>query len=100
MEDGADNQAGSRPENRASVQAGVRAGIQAGGRAGHHVDRFGGLAQGRTRPGWGVRTSGLFGVAPARRPDKCNARRGYLERLHSQSLESDPILEGSPFTSD
>ena len=72
MEGGADSQAGSRPENRESVQA--------GGRAGHHVDRFGGLAQGRARPGSGVRTSGLFGVVLARRPDKCNARQGYLVR--------------------
>ena len=86
MEGGADSQAGSRPENRVSVQAGVRAGIQVGGKAGHHVDRFGGLVQGRARPGSGVRTSGFFGAAPARRPDKCNARRGYLVRPKNISV--------------
>ena len=72
MEGGANSQARSRPENRESVQA--------GGRAGHQLDRFGGLTQGRARLGSGVRTSGFFGAALARRPDKCNARRGYLVR--------------------
>ena len=80
MEGGADSQAGSRPENRESVQVGVRAGIQAGGRAGHQLDKFGGLTQGRARPRSSVRTSGFFGAALARRPDKCNAHRGYLVR--------------------
>ena len=32
-------------------------------------------AQGRVMP-----RSGFFNTAPARHPDKCNARRGFLER--------------------
>ena len=30
-------------------------------------------------PGSGDPSSGFFGVAPARRPDECNARQVYLE---------------------
>ena len=80
VEGGADNHAGSRPENRAYVQAGVGAGIQVGRRVEHRVDRLGRLAQGRVMPGSGVRTFVFFGAALARRPEKCNAHRGYLER--------------------
>ena len=82
VEGGAGSQAGSRPENRASVQAGGRAGIHAASRARHRVDRVGGLGQGRARPGSGVRTSSFFGAALARRFDKCNARWGFLESSH------------------
>ena len=70
VEGGAGSQAGSRPENRASIQA--------QGRDGHRLDRVGGFGQGRAKPRSGVRTSGFFGAAPARRPDICNTRRGYL----------------------
>ena len=70
---GRGGQPGWKPTgNRASDQAGVWTEIQ--------VDMFGELAQGRARPGLGVRTSGSLGATPTRCLDKCNARRGYLER--------------------
>jgi hypothetical protein len=65
---------------------------RAGSQVGDRVARVGRLGQGQARPWSGVRGSGFFGAALARRPDKCNARRGYLERplieLHDLSLAS------------
>jgi hypothetical protein len=39
------------------------------------------LGQGRGRPGLGGWGSGFFGAALVRRPNACNAHRGYLESL-------------------
>ena len=46
MEGGAGSQAGSWPENRASVQVGGRAEIRIGGQTRHWVDKVEGLGQG------------------------------------------------------
>ena len=70
-------------------------GIQAEGRVGHQLDKFGGLTQGRARLRSGVRTSGFSGAALARRPDKCNARRGYLvrpEEVHRSYDRGEPAV--------